>query len=72
LKDEKVPVLSSVAFYTALVRAGVPAEIHLFQEGTHGTGLAQGYLTLSAWPGLLENWLRLNGWIPPVTASPLH
>jgi acetyl esterase/lipase len=72
LKDEKVPVLSSVAFYTALVRAGVPAEIHLFQEGTHGTALAQGYLTLSAWPGLLENWLRLNGWIPPITATPVH
>ncbi len=61
--DQSVPVLSSVTFYTALVRAGIPAELHIFQEGPHGTALAQGYATLSAWPELLENWLRLNGWI---------
>jgi len=61
--DQSVPPLSSVVFYTALVRAGVPAEIHIFQQGPHGTALAQSYPALSAWPGLLENWLRLNGWI---------
>ncbi len=62
--DQAVPVLSSVVFYTALVRAGVLAELHLFEKGPHGTALAQGYPELSAWPTLLENWLRLNGWIP--------
>lgn len=67
--DDRVPVLNSVAFYTALVRAGVPAELHIFQSGPHGTALAQSYAELSAWPGLLENWLRLNGWIPTPTAS---
>jgi acetyl esterase/lipase len=61
--DQSVPVLSSVAFYTALVRAGVPAELHIFEQGPHGTGLAQAYPALSAWPELLENWLRLNGWV---------
>jgi acetyl esterase/lipase len=66
--DQSVPVLSTVVFYTALVRAGVPAEMHIFQEGPHGTGLAQSYPALSAWPGLLENWLRLNGWIPARSA----
>lgn len=67
--DQAVPVLSSVSFYTALVRAGVPAELHLFEQGPHGTGLAQGYPALSAWPELLENWLRLNGWIAQRTAK---
>jgi dipeptidyl aminopeptidase/acylaminoacyl peptidase len=70
--DQSVPVLSSVVFYTALVRAGVPAELHIFQEGPHGTGLAQNYPALSAWPELLENWLRLNGWIAPKNASAAH
>jgi acetyl esterase/lipase len=70
--DQSVPVLSSVVFYTALVRAGVPAEMHIFQEGPHGTGLAQGYAALSAWPELLENWLRLNGWIAPRIAGAGH
>lgn len=67
--DQSVPVLSSVAFYMAMVRAGVPVELHLFQSGPHGTALAQGYPALSAWPALLENWLRLNHWIPERTAG---
>jgi acetyl esterase/lipase len=70
--DQSVPVLSSVVFYTALVRAGVPAEMHIFQEGPHGTGLAQNYAALSAWPDLLENWLRLNGWIAAKDAGMKH
>ena len=70
--DQSVPVLSSIVFYTALVRAGVPAEMHIFQEGPHGTGLAQSYAALSAWPELLENWLRLNGWIPEKSAGAKH
>lgn len=70
--DQSVPVLSSVVFYTALVRVGVPAEMHIFQEGPHGTGLAQAYPALSAWPELLENWLRLNGWIAPRDAGAKH
>jgi acetyl esterase/lipase len=67
--DQSVPVLSSVEFYTALVHAGVSAELHIFAQGPHGTGLAQTYPALSAWPELLENWLRLNGWIPPRDAK---
>ena len=70
--DQSVPVLSSVLFYTALVRAGVPAEMHIFQEGPHGTALGQSYPALSAWPELLENWLRLNGWIPVRDAGTKH
>jgi dipeptidyl aminopeptidase/acylaminoacyl peptidase len=69
--DQSVPVLSAVVFYTALVKAGVPAEMHIFQTGPHGTALGQSNPELAAWPGLLENWLRLNGWIatpaPPAT-----
>lgn len=67
--DQSVPVLSSVAFYMAMVHAGAPVELHLFQNGPHGTALAQGYPALSAWPDLLENWLRLNQQIPERTAG---
>ncbi len=70
--DQSVPVLSSVVFYTALVRAGVPAELHIFEEGPHGTALAQELSRLSAWPELLENWLRLNGWVAPRNAGSAH
>lgn len=67
--DQSVPVRSSVSFYMAMIRAGAPVELHLFQNGPHGTALGQGYAALSAWPELLENWLRLNHWIPDRTAG---
>jgi acetyl esterase/lipase len=70
--DQSVPPLSSAVFYTALVRAGVPAEIHIFQQGPHGTALGQSYPALSIWPQVLENWLRLNGWIPGGNSAAAH
>jgi acetyl esterase/lipase len=49
---------NSVAFYLALRKAGVPAEMHIFAKGDHGVGLALGDLALAEWPALLINWLR--------------
>ncbi|MGA3132141.1 MAG: alpha/beta hydrolase [Terracidiphilus sp.] len=62
--DQSVPVLTAVVFYTALVKAGVPAEMHIFETGPHGTALGRSNPELAEWPTLLENWLRINGWIP--------
>jgi acetyl esterase/lipase len=59
--DATVPVENSVLFYLALRKAGVPAEMHIFQNGPHGVGLAPTDATLSAWAGLLANWLRERG-----------
>jgi len=70
--DEGVPVVCTVSFYTALVRARVPAEMHIFQQGPHGVALGQSYPELASWPDLLENWLRLNGWIPYPAAPAAH
>jgi acetyl esterase/lipase len=52
---------NSIRFYLALRKAGVPAELHIFQNGPHGVGLAPTDATLSAWSGLLANWLRERG-----------
>jgi acetyl esterase/lipase len=59
--DGVVPVMNSVAFYTALVKEGVPAEMHLFQHGNHGVGLAEGNPQLNVWPELLIKWMRERG-----------
>jgi acetyl esterase/lipase len=59
--DTAVPAENSVRFYLALRKAGVPAELHIFQNGPHGVGLAPTDATLSAWSGLLANWLRERG-----------
>ncbi|MGC9198913.1 MAG: alpha/beta hydrolase [Acidobacteriaceae bacterium] len=61
--DKTVPVSASVDFYSALIKAGVPAEIHLFRHGGHGSGLGQGDPALEMWPILLENWLRAQGFL---------
>ncbi len=63
--DGTVPVLNSVMFYTALVKAGVPAEMHIFQHGGHGAGLAQNDPGLSVWPDLLIKWMRERGYAGP-------
>jgi acetyl esterase/lipase len=59
--DNAVPVENSVRFYLALRKANVPAEMHLFENGPHGVGMALGDPALSAWPSLLMNWLRARG-----------
>jgi acetyl esterase/lipase len=63
--DGTVPVMNSVMFYSALVKAGVPAEMHLFQHGRHGSGLGTGNPELSVWPDLLIKWMRERGYAAP-------
>ena len=59
--DGTVPVEQGLRFYEALVKAGVPAEAHIFASGPHGTGLGKGDAALDQWPNLLETWLRAQG-----------
>src|SRR5713101_8591422 len=59
--DTAVPAENSVAFYLALHKAGVPAELHVFEGGPHGVGLDLGDVALGEWPKLLANWLRGRG-----------
>jgi len=60
--DHTVPVMNSVMFYSALAKAGVPAEMHIFQHGAHGSGLGVGNPQLSVWPELLIKWMRERGY----------
>ena len=52
---------NSVRFYLALRKAKVPAEMHVFENGPHGVGLALGDPALGQWPVLLTTWLRGRG-----------
>src|SRR5690606_23615004 len=56
--DAAVPSENSTQFYNALRAAGVPAELHIFEDGAHGVGLAQDDPELKVWPSLLEAWMR--------------
>jgi acetyl esterase/lipase len=59
--DTGVPPENSVVFYLALRKAGVSAEMHIFEKGPHGVGLDLADPALSEWPTLLANWLRGRG-----------
>jgi acetyl esterase/lipase len=60
-EDEAVPVENSVQFYLALKKAGVPAELHIYEKGAHGVGLAPHDVVLSTWPDRALAWLRARG-----------
>jgi acetyl esterase/lipase len=64
--DRTVPISASVDFYNALVAAGVPAELHIFRHGDHGSGMGAGSAALDLWPVLLEQWLRDQGLFTPL------
>jgi acetyl esterase/lipase len=57
-EDTVVPAENSLHYFLALRRAGVPAEMHVFEKGAHGVGLALDNPALSPWSALLATWLR--------------
>ena len=56
--DTGVPPENSVMFYLALRKAGVPAEMHIYENGPHGVGLAPTNAVLNSWSARLADWLR--------------
>jgi acetyl esterase/lipase len=61
--DNAVPVENSLLFFEALHKAKVPAELHVYEHGRHGVGLAPNEPALSSWPDLLETWMKTHGWM---------
>jgi acetyl esterase/lipase len=59
--DTGVPAENSVLFYLALRKAGVPAEIHIYEKGPHGVGMAPNDAALFTWTSRLADWLRVRG-----------
>jgi acetyl esterase/lipase len=56
--DPRVPVANSLRYLEACRAAGVPVELHAYESGRHGVGLAADNPRLSSWTGLLLDWLR--------------
>lgn len=60
-QDTGVPPENSVQFYLALRQAKVPAELHVFQSGRHGLGLAASVAGTRAWSECCKEWMRNRG-----------
>ncbi|UWZ81779.1 alpha/beta hydrolase [Occallatibacter riparius] len=61
-EDDRVDsVYDSLTYFLALKKAGVPAELHVYAQGNHAFGLRRTKLPITAWPELVETWLRTIG-----------
>lgn len=57
-RDDPVdPVANSLAYHAALVKAGVPVEMHLYAHGGHAFGLRRTSAPITDWPRFAERWL---------------
>jgi acetyl esterase/lipase len=70
-EDAAVPVENSLAFFAACRKHKVPAEMHVYQFGPHGVGLAPGDPVLSTWKGRLHDWLRNSELLTEVQRAPV-
>jgi acetyl esterase/lipase len=61
--DRSVPIQNSILFYEALLKAKVPAELHLYAHGPHGFGTASGLGPISSWVDRWFDWMRAHGWL---------
>ncbi len=64
-EDKAVPVENSLQFAEALQRAGVPFDLHVYQKGRHGIGLADKppFARPHPWAADCAFWLKEQGFI---------
>lgn len=59
--DYEDGINQSLVYYTALSKAHVPAEMHLYASGGHAFGLRRTELPITGWPAQAELWLHTIG-----------
>lgn len=65
-EDAKMDLVrQSLVYYTALAKAGVPAELHIYAGGGHAFGLRPTRFPITRWPELVDTWLQTIGVLPP-------
>jgi acetyl esterase/lipase len=62
-EDWGVSPENSVAFFLAACEAKVPAELHIYEKGGHGLGLAGHVPGTSQWTKNCEQWMRVHGFL---------
>lgn len=64
-EDKAVKVENALAFATALQKNGVPFDLHVYQQGRHGIGLADKppFANAHPWSKDLVFWLKVQGFV---------
>jgi acetyl esterase/lipase len=69
--DRLTPVDRCVDFYQLLLKAGAPAELHLFNKGGHGFDMGEGHGdAVGLWKESFMAWLRDTGFLTPPLGKP--
>lgn len=55
------PICNSLMYASALDKAGVSTEVHLFAKGGHAFGLRKKDEPVGVWPQLVERWMKQIG-----------
>lgn len=63
-KDATVKPENSVRFDDALKAKGIAQELHVYQDGAHGTGIREAKGDMAAWPRQCAAWLAAQKLIP--------
>lgn len=59
--DPIASIDNSLLMFSALRKSGIPAELHIFQQGGHGWGMGKPGTETSSWPDLFQDWMQANG-----------
>jgi acetyl esterase/lipase len=59
--DDQITEASSVRLYSAWRDAGYQAELHIFEKGGHGFGMAKKNLPVDGWINRFGDWLEMQG-----------
>jgi acetyl esterase/lipase len=67
--DRLVPVMNSLLYYEACIKAGVAAEMHILDNGPHGFGMGDSVddATVREWPMQALRFMARHQMIPPLS-----
>jgi acetyl esterase/lipase len=63
--NDPVKPENSIALWTALRKAGVTAELHIYATGGHGFGMRKTDDPCGTWPQRCAEWMKRSGYLTP-------
>lgn len=67
--DDQVSPMNSILLFSALKKARVAGELHVFSKGGHGYGLRETDAPVTRWPDRCVQWMKAEGLLEPASKS---
>ena len=62
-EDDPLGPQNAMAYFDALSKAKVPAELHIYPSGGHGYGLRPSAHQVTTWPARAADWMKSQGFV---------